>query len=1263
MFAEFNKQYASIRDTLMEKYKQKIHLIKINDSDTDEELLRKIAWQTYQQSEKLAELDEDNDDTAINVEAEAEKFYSSEEYKVYEFLVLIGVAGYFSLVSFDVNAKNIKLGYKDCFEGIKLNYEMRMQQTKNADEKICTAFLATCRNKARSAYISDKDYDKDIKFVCALLNSEKEEDKEPSDNEIIISKVFGSQIKVAIQIIRDTYTDLMAASFGIRKYVGVFNGNNIIAGIDSTKNTPKVIEPASTLKNIYVPELKKAMHLDTGEVQVAKKVRDGVETDNIRYFDNNLIYSTFLEGNNTILYFPYKILEILGMRRYIRKSENLTYNYDSEEGYRKNLKNYIGYLTKNIEKDLKSFILICAESQYNSRMKDIKETDSGYYTFREFYDEGKKVSDAFDAEAIDHPDKNTVIKFIQDLINYYVKCVCTTCMVTELSKKKASNGSDKDAEITAYRIKVSGSVDLMPNTEFVRDIDTTVNASISTATNVEQNVPKTINKDLNIHTIDYAYIFNLKIVEGRPVFAFKALDTLKEQGEIPTYDDVMLGRFADGSICRLNGDKALTKHNTHFLFAGSRSGKGVMGYNIFATLLGVGYPLFYLDRKPDTSVVLKSIAPEMFSINGSQYNDEMDLQGVYKEEKMIYHIPPVLRGMYTDENKADFAYIRGLLLVLNMICFLDESAVNYPPKLQAVQKEMLDLLQGCTTIALVVDEYTNLIDNIGKDINFYSGFGAKALSDTGISNWSELRSKVKKATNRLNTANSSEAKNKEEKIASAQDALDNALESAATFDIVSLAKTQFMLNFLSIRKKFFEGKNAAGQFRNAAQIFVIGQTLPYTSIDAVGEKPEEGSGNKRWKITGSTLTPDVDIICQTLAKLKNEYDCIVGYHASGRNSADTEPDGCGKNAGQNIKGTLSNAKMSLESGYFLHAENATDIATLGQKCNGNPNKINEWLNANALLFKPFLILNGGDLPNENYLGVDGDYSRIPDATLLGENGTYFKERKKGAGQYVGQCLTRCNLAGISYQDILDDSHAEDDETKLDPRVGFEDYVKSMFNGDGYREKLNLSGKLANIFVKGVWGYEGTAEEFCRDFRFEYSAINPKMCSSGDVKIGLQETFFHPALTKDTSFAQVFKDDLGGLYSYYTGEAVVSSDTMQTEDGVDFNQSDSDEDFTQSDPSVDSDGTYEDSYTEDLNTDDYEDSEPAYSDNQESAPVITDEERRQISDMVVEVVMGVVRDRLKAGVDIPDDEIHACVVNIREQLEQMILADKQRGADN
>lgn len=156
--------------------------------------------------------------------------------------------------------------------------------------------------------------------------------------------------------------------------------------------------------------------------------------------------------------------------------------------------------------------------------------------------------------------------------------------------------------------------------------------------------------------LDVKIIKDVKAYNFEPIFAYQALDALKESKRMPSWENVILGRKAD--------DKTFTYDFSQFygyhVVAASRSGKGVMCLNILAAALGSGYPIFYLDSKPDMARTIKGIC------NNAVVCTAESIQGLDIPETDFLTYPDetakVLLGKSSYTNYGGIAYLKLLEL-------------------------------------------------------------------------------------------------------------------------------------------------------------------------------------------------------------------------------------------------------------------------------------------------------------------------------------------------------------------------------------------------------------------------------------------------------------------------------------------------------------------------------------------------------------------------------------------------------------------------
>lgn len=106
----------------------------------------------------------------------------------------------------------------------------------------------------------------------------------------------------------------------------------------------------------------------------------------------------------------------------------------------------------------------------------------------------------------------------------------------------------------------------------------------------------------NTGVLEIILVFNKAAFNGRPLFAYEAVQNLQQRGRVPRLSDMILGQDTSGKILTTNLDRQSA--SIILIGAGQRSGKGVLTLNLLGTVLAEGCPLIYLDGKPDMAPVL-----------------------------------------------------------------------------------------------------------------------------------------------------------------------------------------------------------------------------------------------------------------------------------------------------------------------------------------------------------------------------------------------------------------------------------------------------------------------------------------------------------------------------------------------------------------------------------------------------------------------------------------------------------------------------------
>ena len=120
--------------------------------------------------------------------------------------------------------------------------------------------------------------------------------------------------------------------------------------------------------------------------------------------------------------------------------------------------------------------------------------------------------------------------------------------------------------------------------------------------------------------------------------ATKALQQLRESNQRPSWQHALLGEKDDGTPFFWNS--FMSKDNTVYkrayqIYAGQRSGKGILTNQLITNALQNGYKVFYVDAKPDTGVQLGSLAwkdgKEAFVFDGARLGQGEHTPGMLEE--------------------------------------------------------------------------------------------------------------------------------------------------------------------------------------------------------------------------------------------------------------------------------------------------------------------------------------------------------------------------------------------------------------------------------------------------------------------------------------------------------------------------------------------------------------------------------------------------------------------------------------------------------
>lgn len=721
----------------------------------------------------------------------------------------------------------------------------------------------------------------------------------------------------------------------------------------------------------------------------------GIKELNVRSISGvaHEIYSEFSSSMNSgskprLLYFPYKMLEFAYGRCAPtgEKQEKVYMKHSNSADWAK-------YSNSEVNKNLRVAIS-------KALLQFVWETS------------GCNIDNCFT------DDMNSMVVVYLD---YIKECLSTSILWVDFKTTKSEQG----IQPVSVKIRVCDPRNALSNRDYMYDI---IRNSFSGNKGVMPNhFPPRI--DASLCFKEYYHEFDHRLNEAMPLFAYKALNSLKIKGKRLTWDNLILGADEDDSVLtngkeNSNGEILvnLSVSIIHHLIAGSRAGKGVMTMNMCAAALMSNKALFYLDNKPDMASFFRKECPEMFVINGPDYSDKYDDWGTFNnlDNELGVNIPDYIIGDGAFDRKwsslGSIFYIRALKLVLGIIFYrgsTKDGATN--PN-----------LGGKDGIVLVVDEYTNLQANyVGNALEVFNKLVAPATYRRDVGSLKTIK-------------NEGEREEKEEKINSAYGVRNY-------YSLAYLISMYRDVEYISLRNKAaFDAEEV-----KASDIFVIGQDISYNlmeDVDVQGKlSTADGSYRRRQSECGVKNYSDIKkqnkSIAWNLVNFKS-MDAFYGRNMDGTNSeflAQKHPD------------SKANGRLDDKASNFLYIPNYTDATRKTIKSGITKDNLAIANNPKNKYFKPYLILK--DCLNNGR----------PDSSC-------------------GQLFNRCNDNGISKEEVIADNPNEDG-TFLNSAVGFREYVESA-GIDNFYNALAKSGKIAQYVVEKM-GYKGTWFEFITDLRPEW----------------------------------------------------------------------------------------------------------------------------------------------------------------------------------
>lgn len=475
-----------------------------------------------------------------------------------------------------------------------------------------------------------------------------EKDEEPEENEDSKKKLSRAEEDKKLLAYYSVYTSGILSEL-LKRYKGLFSSGYEVEKPTGILSERGILKLSGSSMVVDYPT--------AATSQLYKIFRDqfGLKEVAVRSVSNiaDNVCKEFLAGSSSTLYFPNKMLEFA----YGRKAPGN--NAESTNTYEKHAESgsWEGYSNKELKVSLNALIEGCLLYYLYSFIEEDKRTDEG------------------------------TVAVVSKLLEYLQRCI-SMCLL--LMDYRVVNGSPSVLKIRVCDPNNAlGKEDITPYLLEKAFMGATGAVPFSYAPRFEEES----------FVKEYAHEFNHDISQAMPLFAYKAYEALKRQGIKINWDNIVLGKFEDGSVLR-NGTHGVTMKNnlTHHIDAGSRAGKGVMTLAMLGAGIATEKVIFYLDRKPDMASLLKHLSPNMFVVNGASFDSQHDNYGMFKDVSLANvpkEVTEILKCGTNWSDLGDLVYMRALKLVMGIILARGSGAykdVN---------------LGGSNGILLIVDEFKN----------------------------------------------------------------------------------------------------------------------------------------------------------------------------------------------------------------------------------------------------------------------------------------------------------------------------------------------------------------------------------------------------------------------------------------------------------------------------------------------------------------------------------------------------------------------------
>ena len=924
------------------------------------------------------------------------------------------------------------LGLEDAFDGEK-GEAVDIPEDEYDEEKAAESVLEALN-------FSEDDEPNDGSTELENKTDEIDGQKSETDSELDreFDEIYADQCTGSIDEIKKVYDDLFASGYEVKKPFGMLTSEGIV-GLTSVHGDTKLVgNSGSTTATSSAKILKRPMGILAMHEYLNGRIGFMEISDRSISKVSEWIVNEF-KGSRRLLYFPNKMLEFaFGRKTPTGENQNSLNTYTAQSV----ANSWESYWFNEVKKGLDSLVLRSAKSLFMSL---------------------KKAG----ADSKDIRDR------IKEFLAYFMECLSFCILVTEY---RDSNGA-----MVSLKFRVSD----IRNALGYDNIMTPILSECFI--NVIGSDPKTYDVAVYASGVkEYGHDFNYKTSQAMPLFAYKALAVLKEQGEVPSWGSMILGQYENGSILRNGSALSVAGHNgakgttvnidlkskmTHIICAGSRAGKGVMTLNFLASAISSNKTPFYIDRKPDMASLMKELVnselglstndpPAMFVLNGATYSSHYDIYGQWANQDSFINrnnIPDELLKITGTSRQsirwAEGSFKFGDIFYMRAICLIVGLALSRG--IYGEQFCLNPLNGGKDGIMLIIDEVSNYQDS-------YISILTKMME-----NMPPLLTLLEKMIDAVNAAKLDvESATKDTQKAKAQAAVD---AKKRTINRLFSSEKFYALSFLTAIRNdltyLYNKKNAAFDKTSLAttDILEIGQDVDYVPLDSgmLGMLIDTERYNQE---TPGVPRSAKNISASISSGRQSFLESIVTFQNAdamfGRNDKPY--------LAKDLDASPAKTRLTDSARYFAYIPEY-DQST-HQRISTLP------VAQSAIYFKPYLILNNCIKGNKG----EGDY--------------YEPKADTAAAELMKN--SRDN--GISYSSLVDENGdgVEADDTHpngkfLHPEIGFIEYMKSI-GAENIIGTLTNSAVIADHVVRDFLGYTGDQSsniplwlQFVTDLRMEW----------------------------------------------------------------------------------------------------------------------------------------------------------------------------------